>query len=242
MTHTLAASSIALFLISAGLLPAAEESIQRPGQVSTTERVDFAPGGTISFNNSFGDLYVEGWDQPQVEMTLIKSLQDEYELPKDAAARLDRVKFTTEHPSPTELTIGTIIPHTSFFRHPFGGKGDVTVRYELRVPRDSHLVIHHGGGNILIGNVTAGIEATNREGDIVLMLPSPGPYSIDAKSKMGTVISDYAGKAHVRYFIGERFTGSDANSPRHIFLRTGFGGITIKEVPPEALPQGTKTK
>jgi hypothetical protein len=104
------------------------------------------------------------------------------------------------------------------------------------VPRDSHLVIHHGGGNILIGNVAGNIEATNREGDIVLMLPTPGPYSIDAKSKMGTVISDFAGKSHLRYFIGERFAGADANSPRKIFLRVGFGGITIKEVPREALP------
>jgi len=213
----------------------ATESIQRPEQTSSTERVSFPPGGTIRFNNSFGDLYVEGWDQPQVEMTLIK-LFNNYQPPKNAADRLAQVKFTTEHPSANELAIGTTIPSHSFFRHPFGGKGDVDVRYELRVPRDSHLIIHHGGGNILISNVTGGIEATNREGDIVLMLPDPGPYSIDARSKMGTVISDFEGQAHVRYFIGERFAGADANSPRRIFLRVGFGGITIKEVPHEALP------
>jgi hypothetical protein len=235
MTYKLAASCIALcVIVTAPLLPA-DESVQRPGQVSSTERVSFAPGGTIRFNNSFGDLYVEGWDQPQVEMTLIKSFQN-YDPPKNAAEHLERVRFTTEHPSANELAIGTAIPSRSFFRHPFGGKRDVTVRYELRVPRDSHLIVHHGGGNILIGNVTGGIEATNREGDIVLMLPSPGPYSIDAKSKMGTVASDFAGKAHVRYFIGERFVGADANSTHRIFLRVGFGGIIIKEVPPEALP------
>jgi hypothetical protein len=60
------------------------------------------------------------------------------------------------------------------------------------------------------------------------MLPDPGPYSIDARSKMGTVISDFAGKAHVRHFIGERFAGAEANSPRKISLRVGFGGITIE--------------
>jgi hypothetical protein len=235
MTYQLAASCIALCSIAAG------ETIQRPQSVSSTESVSFAPGGTIRFDNSFGDLYVEGWDQPRVEMTLIKSF-DDYAPPKNAAELLERVKFTTEHPSASELVIGTTIPSRSFFRHPFGGRGPVNVRYELRVPRDSHLVIHHGGGNILIGNVTAGIEATNREGDIVLMLPTPGPYAIDAKSKMGTVISDFAGKAHVRYFIGERFAGDDANAPRKIFLRVGFGGITIKEVPPEALLPGTTTQ
>jgi hypothetical protein len=235
MTYKRAAFCIALCGIVIAPLLAAEASIQRPEQTSSTELVSFAPGGTIRFDKSFGDLYVEGWDQPKVEMTLIKSFQD-YDAPKNATERLQRVKFTTEHPSATELVIGTTIPSRSFFRHPFGGKGPVDARYELRVPRDSHLVIHHGGGNILIGNVAGNIEATNREGDIVLMLPTPGPYSIDAKSNMGTVISDFAGKSHLRYFIGERFAGADANSPRKIFLRVGFGGITIKEVPREALP------
>jgi hypothetical protein len=235
MIYKCAACSIALSIIVTAPLAAAEQAIQRPQQVSTTERVNFAPGGTIRFVDSFGDLYVEGWDQPQVEMTLIKLFQD-YDPPKNAAEHLQAVKFTTEHPSATELVIGTTIPSHSFFRHPFGGKGPVDVRYELRVPRDSHLVIHHGGGNILIGKVTGNIEATNREGDIVLMLPTPGPYAIDARSKMGTVISDFDGKAHVRYFIGESFAGADANAPRKIFLRVGFGGINIKEVPPEALP------
>ena len=235
MNYKLAASCIALCAIAGSSLLAVDQSIRRPGQVSTTDRVSFAAGGTIRFDNSFGDLYVEGWDQPQVEMTLIKVFQD-YNPPKDAAERLEQVKFTTEHPSANELVVGITIPPHSFFRHPFGGKGAVDVRYELRVPRDSHLILHHGGGNILIGNVSGNIEATNREGDIVLLLPTPGPYAIDARSKMGTVISDFAGKAHVRHFIGEAFTGADANSPRKIFLRVGFGGITIKEVPPEALP------
>jgi hypothetical protein len=241
MTYKRVASCIVLCTISIAALLEAEESIQRPEQVSHTESVNFAPGGTIRFDKSFGDLSVEGWDQPQVEMTLIKSFRD-YDAPKNVTERLARVKFTTEHPSATELVIGTNIPSHTFFRHPFGGKGPVDVRYELRVPRDSHLVIHHGGGNILIGNVVGNIEATNREGDIVLMLPDAGSYAIDAKSKMGTVISDLPGKAHVRHFIGEQFTGVDANSPRKIFLRVGFGGITIKEVPPEALPHGTTAR
>jgi hypothetical protein len=236
MTYKLARHCLTLLVAAATPLLSVDKPAQPSGQVSTTELVSFAPGGTVRFNDSFGDLYVEGWDQPQVEMTLIKVLQDSYHVPKDAAERLERVKFTTEHPAPNQLAIGTTIPSHSFFRHPFGGKGDVTVRYELRVPRDSNLIIHHGGGNILIAKVAGSVETTNREGDIVLMLPSPGPYSIDARSKMGTVISDFAGQGHVRYFIGVRFTGADASSARKIFLRVGFGGITIKEVPPEALP------
>jgi hypothetical protein len=234
MTCKLAASCIVMLAVATTHLLPAAEPIQRPMQVTSTDHVSLAPGGTVRFDKSFGDLYVEGWDQPQVEMVLIKTFEN-YDPPKNPAERLEQVKFTTKQPSPNEVEIGTTIPSRSFFRHPFGGKGPVNVRYELRVPRDTHLVIHHGGGNILIGDVRGSIEATNREGDIVLMLPYPGPYSIDARSKMGTVTSDFDGKAHVRHFIGESFSGAGADSPRKIFLRVGFGGITIKEVSSEGL-------
>ena len=229
-------SRLLLGLLACGLsmFGAGEVAIQRPAQTAHTERVDFAAGGTIRLNDSFGDLYIQGWDQPAVEITLIKEMQD-YEPPKNVSERLERVRFTTEHPSTGELTISTAIPSHNFFRHPFGGKGDVDVRYELRIPRDSRLVIHHGGGNILIDNVTGGIEANNREGDIVVMLPGPGPYSIDARSKMGTVISDFEDKAHVRHFIGEALREANESTAHPIHLRVGFGGITIKELAPEAI-------
>jgi len=219
----------------AAALAFAEVAIRRPAQTAHTDRVDFAPGGTITLSDSFGDLYIEGWDQPAVEMTLIKEMLD-YDAPKNVSSELESVKFTTDHPSANELKISTTIPKHSFFRHPFGGKGDVNVRYELHIPRDSHIAIQHGGGNIVIDNVTGSIEARNREGDIVVFLPAQSHYSIDARSKMGTVISELPGQTHVKRFIGESFSGADASSAQRIFLRVGFGGISIKEMPREAQP------
>jgi len=247
MTHKLEVMFCGLCALGLTPLLCGDEPARQPGVVSHTEQVSFAAGGTIRFDHSFGDLYVEGWDRPEVEMTLIKAVHDvevaaiksgenQYKPPEETAKRLEGVRFTTEHPSANELTIGTTIPSHSFFLRPLGSKGPVAVRCELRVPRDSRLIIHHGGGNILVGNVTGGVEATNRNGDIVLMLPGPGPYLIDARSKMGTVMCDFPGRAHVRHFVGESFAGTDGNSPRRIFLRAGFGGITIKDVPREAFP------
>ena len=214
----------------------AELAIQRPAQVSHTERVSLAPAGTVRLEDSFGDLYIEGWDQPAVEITFIQEMLD-YKAPKNVSEQLERVRVTATQPSADEVKISTAIPSHNFFRHPFGGKGDVNLRYELRVPRDSHVIISdHGGGNILMDNVTGSIDAKNRDGDIVLFLPGPGPYPIDARSKMGTVISELSGKAHVQHVIGEKFTGTDESGAHPIHLRVGFGGITIKEMPHEAVP------
>jgi hypothetical protein len=240
-----ASLSFALCLTVPGPPLLAGEVPQQAGQTSHTELLSFAPGGIIRFRNSFGDLYVEGWDRPEVEISsvrsipkveldIIKSPEDSYKPPEDAASRLERVGILAERASPNELAISTTGYSHNFFAHPLGGHGPVNVRYEFRVPRSTHLVIQHRGGNILVGNVTGGIEATNRNGDIVLMLPGPGPYAIDARSRMGAVSCDFAGKAHARYFVSEKFASAAADSPNRIHLRVGFGGITIKDVPSEA--------
>jgi hypothetical protein len=182
---------------------------------------------------------VEGWARPEVEIKVTRSLGRYYSL-KDrekAAPRLEQIHVTTQHASDTELTISTsrVFLNRDFLPHvPPGNKGGVTVEYHVRAPYDTRLAIHHGVGYILVSNVTGDIEATGSRGDILLMLPDNGKYSIDAKSKLGTVSSDFAGETHVRrYLLGERYT-SDDQAPRKIHLRMGFGGVTIKAVPPGA--------
>jgi len=202
----------------------ADDGAKQPVQTTTSERVNFAPGGLIRFDDSYGDLNVEGWDRPEVEIKVTRSMSSYYS-PKErekAAARLERIHVTTQH-TDTELTISTLPP-----KHRRG----VLVEYQVRVPYDTRLAIHHGGGNILVSNITGDIEATSSRGDILLMLPEKGKYSIDAKSKMGTVSSDFAGEAHVRrYLVGERYSNENPAPARKIYLRMGFGGITIKAVP-----------
>jgi len=103
----------------------------------------------------------------------------------------------------------------------------VTVEYLIHAPRESRLVIHHGGGYVFVDNVSGDIDATSRHGDIMLLLPGPGPYSIDAKSKFGFVSSDFAGDALSQYLVGQRFASVNPASSRRIHLRMGIGGITI---------------
>ena len=196
-------------------------------EVTKTERINFAPGGIIRINSSYGTLNVEGWDRPEVEIAVVKSTEQYYE-PKQrekGASLLDRAHISTERVSDTELAISTHQDRKT------------SVDYEIRVPRDSRLDIH-GTGQVLVANVTGDIQATGHRGDLVLMLPDTGAYSIDAKTKVGVVTSDFAGDLHHRrYLLGERFAGPPAS--QRIYLRVSLGGITIKSVPPEAEPPVT---
>lgn len=194
-----------------GLQLFAQDGIKRPGQVTTTDRIAFAPGGTIRLTTKSSNLFVEAWDRPEVEITTIKSGKN--------AKCLDDVRVITDRRSDTELAISTPV------------KCGAKIEQHVNAPRDSHLVIQHGAGYLMVSRISGDIEATSRSGDIVLMLPDPGPYSIDAKSKFGSVTSDFAGTSHRKKLLGEQFASANSTPSRRIFLRIGFGGITIKEVP-----------
>jgi hypothetical protein len=231
MTPKLAFLVVPLSLLGAAL---------PPPQTTTTEHMDFAPGGLIHINGSYGDLNVEAWDRPEIAVTVIKSLPYGYKpnQPEQATAHLDAVHIVTERKTPAEATITTSLPtrHPAwtppFTRHTTGA---VMVEYEIHVPRDSRLAIHHGTGSLSVSGVTGDIDARAGRGDILLWLP-PGSYSLDARTKFGIVSSDLQGAGHNKYLIGESFTHVNPPPAHRLFLRMGFGGITLKEILPESQP------
>ena len=75
-----------------------DDAAQQRVQVSKTEKVDFPANGTLRLQNSTGDLTIEGWDEPGVEITTTKSGK--------AAKDLDRVQVSTKR-NGDELVITT---------------------------------------------------------------------------------------------------------------------------------------
>jgi len=237
MTSKLAFVIVPLTLLGMTLPASGQGAIKQPPEKTATEHVDFAPGGTIRIDDSYGALNVDGWDRPEVQVTVIKTLPYGYKAkqPDQGAAALDRVRIVTEHKSSPELTISTGLPSRRFswmppfWRHPTGGVG---VEYDIHVPRNSRLAIHHGTGSVSVNDIAGDIDARVGRGDILLWLP-PGSYSLDARTKFGIVSSDLEGNAHNRYLIGEGFTQVNPPPSHRLRLRMGFGGITLKEVLPE---------
>ncbi len=215
-----------------------EGGIKPPLEKTSTERMSFAPGGTIRIDGSHGNLTVEGWDRSEVEVTVIKTLPYGHKAtqPDQGASDLDRVRIVTEHKSPPVLTISTALPSRRFpwmppfTRHTTGG---VMIQYEIHVPSDSRLAIHHGTGSVSVTGIAGDIDARVGRGDILLWLP-PGSYPLDARTRFGIVSSDLEVTAHNRHLIGESFARVDPPPSRRLHLRMGFGGITLKEILPES--------
>ena len=223
-----------------------ERGARQSFEATSTERVNFLPGGTISLNNSYGYLTVEGWDEPEVEITVTKSTNRFYqpERKEKAEQGFEQVRVVAERRSDTELSISTKLPARHGFPSavlpsgrivvtmPKTSKRGVTVEYTVHVPRDSRVVVHHDNGYVWVSDVRGDIEVDSHTGDMIVMLPDPGPYSIDARTRMGSVSSDLMGQGHKQFLLGSHFVHAGGAPSRRIFLRMGRGSITVKNGPP----------
>jgi hypothetical protein len=187
--------------------------------------VDFQPGGYIHVDHSYGYLTVEGWDEPKVEVTVTG--------PSGGA---DPVQVVAKRLSDKELTI-TITPPARrgfplsiFSSPPFHRTAplDCTVH----VPRDSRVAIHHDYGYVWVSDVRGGVETDSHTGDMTILLPDPGPYSIDARTGLGSISSDLTVRGNKRLLVGSRFVHAEQDPSQRIVLRMGRGSITIKRGPP----------
>jgi hypothetical protein len=215
---------------------------KQPFEVSTTEQVPFLPGGTIRLVNSYGHLTVEGWDEPKVEITVTKATARFFESDEKEKAEknFDQIRVITDRRSDKELAISTTIPvRNSLFASVLpNNKRGVTLEYTIHVPRDSRLVVRHDNGYVWVSDVTGDIEVNSHTGDMIVMLPDPGQYLIDAKTRLGSVTSDFAGRALSQFLLGTHFAYPNEGPSRRIDLRMGRGSITIKKGPPSG-PFGT---
>lgn len=219
-----------LSLCSVCLLPGYDEAKQKV-EVTKTEKADFPAKGTLRLEHSTGDLTIEGWDQPNVEITTTKSSKEEY-LPADrdkATKELDRVHVSTKRDGDA-LVITTEYPrHLAFpWVTPLQTVTNFDLDYVIKVPRNARLIVKHDDGEVHIDDVTGNIDATARQGLIALRLVTETPPLIDAKSFVGTVNSDFAGQETLHWLhFGHTFVDDAKSAPQKLNLKIGYGDIVI---------------
>jgi hypothetical protein len=226
------------------LLAAAESKPDEPKQkvvVTSTEHADLPANGTVRLKNSTGDLTIEGWDQPGVEITMVKSTKAEVaSVEREKASQsLNRVKITAGQQG-DELVITTEFPRHREFPPPpppfLSGAMQFDLECHVKVPRNARLIVDHDVGEVHFDDVRGDIHATVLQGDITLHLPQESQYAIDAKSDFGSVTSDFPGNAKGRFWlVGHQFIQASA-APHKLYLRNGFGDIIILKIRTPSLP------
>ncbi|HXK02945.1 MAG TPA: hypothetical protein VMS37_11110 [Verrucomicrobiae bacterium] len=168
-----------------------------------TQRVDFPAGGVLHVKKLAGELTIEGWDQPGLEITAAQS----------AAVNAER---KGEEVLVTPVSSG----HTM-----------MDLEYRIRLPYSARLVVEHGKGEVHVVNVTGDCRVTVSSGGITMDLPE-GAYAIDAKSSFGGVVSEFDGTGkRARWLTGHRFSSEPAGTTHKLYLRAGYGDILLMKVP-----------
>ena len=136
---------LCLALACAATLSAAQET-DRPWYA----RYGLPPGGRVAVENIQGDVFVEGCDRAEVEITAAKF---------DAAQSYSfkEVKVVTEV-GDNSLTFRTVYP-----AHP---DKPVRMNYHLRVPRQVRLDLRTLEGNIVVRSVEGPVDARTLSGNI----------------------------------------------------------------------------
>src|SRR5215470_7481499 len=66
-----------ILTVAAGMLAlsatAQAQITKQKAKITSTERIEFGMHGLIQIVDSFGEVNVEGWDQPDVELTINKT-------------------------------------------------------------------------------------------------------------------------------------------------------------------------
>ena len=100
--RALTASFFGLSVLGTRLQLFGEDGLKQPAQVTSTERVNFRPGGVIRLNTSSGNLLVEAWDQPEVEIVTIKLTRHSYEPTRqEQAPRAWNASVSSQNAVPT---------------------------------------------------------------------------------------------------------------------------------------------
>ena len=126
-------------------------------------------GGHFELENVNGSVQVEGWDRDEVEVTAVKTSQDD---PRD----VDRVQIEVES-HPCEVNVHT--------RYPDGEGAGVAVEYHIHVPNRVLLgSVHTVNGSLLVRGVEGGGELRSVNGDVEV-LESSGRFN--AKTTNGNL-------------------------------------------------------
>ncbi|MBV8856908.1 MAG: DUF4097 family beta strand repeat protein [Acidobacteria bacterium] len=212
---------------------AAKQKQKEKVTVTMKDRIEFAEGGTLNLQGTWGEVTVEGWDQPFVEITLDKTTNKKYAPKNEAQAQKALAKFgyTVKKDSAASITLAGFQPSSNLLTRPFGGKSAVKLVYTIKVPRRSNVNIDHSMGVVAVNDVSGDLAVKNRIGEVSLKLPENGQFTVDARSKVGDVSSSarFLGDNGREHVVGQKLVSrQDERESHRVFVRVQVGAITVR--------------
>lgn len=180
--------------------------------------------GTLSIDTRFGDIYIDGWDEPRVEIEAEKVVRAGSEAKAQKIYGRVRVQLQGRDKS---VKLTTLYPSRRPWR-PFRGESRLSVNYRIKMPFDSNLRLKCVDGDVTIAGLT-GLETVQvNYGDVEIDVPHVYQLrSLDAHTWLGYVQSDLGALEQDGSGFRQRISFYNAGGDQDIRVRVRMGGVFI---------------
>jgi len=225
MLSLMRTSLVIAILLALPLL--ADDLLKETLSTTHTDRFNVPTAGAITIKNSFGEVDIDGWDRPEVEVTVVRSSEHFY----DAAGRAEAQRSLEGAQIKAAQDGNDVVISTAYIpwngAHGLSRRHEIGISYRIKAPRASKLIVDHNSGGVNISDISGDIHATVINGQITLSLAAAGQYAIDSQCKIGDVYSDFEGHYHRRHLLGKEFGHQSPAPATNLYLRARYGDIMI---------------
>src|SRR5712692_1075124 len=118
--------------------------------------------GTLILETRVGDIHIEGWDKPRVEIEAEKVVRAQSE--EKARPLYDRVQVDIRG-ADKEVLVRTLYPPRRPWR-PFRGESKLVVNFRIMMPYDANLMVQCVDGDVRVRRVTGRERLRINYGDV----------------------------------------------------------------------------
>jgi hypothetical protein len=178
--------------------------------------------GLLTIDTRMGDIHIEGWDEPRLEIEAEKVVRAKS---KEAAKPLyERITVALEGQDKRVL-LRTLYPPRRLWR-PFRGEAHLSVNYRIKMPFDANLALKCVDGDVWITGVEGKQQILVNYGDVEIDIPSVDHLrSLRAHTWLGYVQSDLHGEDRAGF--GPRISYWNPTGEQDIYVKVRMGGVFV---------------
>ena len=178
--------------------------------------------GTLAIDTRMGDIHVEGWDEPRLEIEAEKVVEAKDE--KRAQQLYDLLQIVVSGQD-KQVLLRTIYPERKLWR-PFRDESKLSVDFRIHMPFDANIRMKCVDSDVLVSGLIGQQQINVNYGDVEIDVPSVYLLrSLDARTLLGYVQSDLHGEDSAGW--GRRISFWNSQGNQDIRVRVRMGGVYV---------------
>ena len=178
--------------------------------------------GTLTMDTRMGNVQVEGWDEPRLEIDAEKLVEAKDEKRSQPLYNLVQVVLTGQD---KQVMLRTLYPPRRLWR-PFREESKLSVNFRIHMPFDANVAIKCVDGDVRVSGLIGKQNINVNYGDVEIDVPSIYRLrSLNARSILGYVQSDLHGEDSAGW--GRKIMFWNADGDQEIRIRVRMGGVYV---------------